>query len=259
MYQDRDSDGQRPMSSEPKPIGEVLQRALSKLDAASDDAASKYDQLERDRDREDHNRELWERLNLLNKDAGKQRAETSRFDLWKPDSKYQHEVAKKVSHWSSTFSERELRQEGLVLYGPVGTGKDHLAYAAARMAIIMHGARAVWANGREMAGMARDGIREETGDQWLISLASVQLLIVSDPLPSLGELTTFQADALYRIYEKRNNRGMVTITTINVADDAEADRRLGAATWDRACHRAWKICCRWPSHRKPSFELKPPA
>jgi hypothetical protein len=50
-------------------------------------------------------------------------------------------------------------------------------------------------------------------------------------------------------------RGVPTICTVNVNDDAEADERFSVPTWDRLCDGAWKIRCAWESYRKPSREL----
>jgi hypothetical protein len=67
----------------------------------------------------------------------------------------------------------------------------------------------------------------------------------------LPELTTYQAGWLYRAIDRRySTRGKVTIVTVNVANDAEADKRMGAATWDRLCHGAWRVRCEWPSFRQ---------
>ena len=40
--------------------------------------------------------------------------------------------------------------------------------------------------------------------------------------------------------------------SMNVANDAEADNRMGVQTWDRLCDGAWKIKCAWPTNRTPS-------
>ena len=197
-----------------------------------------------------------ELLRALDVDAGAKRAQ-SRFSTFGCNSDYQRLVVTKVRQWADEWEHRRNACEGLVLYGPVGTGKDHLAYSAVRQIVIKHSVPVIWANGREIASKARASIDDDAGEAWIDRFVSIPLLVLSDPLPALGELSVFQADTLYRIIESRDARGLPTVTTVNVADDAEADRRLGAATWDRVCHRAWKIACRWPSHRKPAFELKP--
>ena len=145
---------------------------------------------------------------------------------------------------------------GLVLYGKVGTGKDHLAFAVARFAIEDLGKSVAWVNGQSWFGSLREAIDKQVPESVLLgSLISPDLLVLSDPLPpAMGrgdELTPYQAAMLYRLVDARYSRGQITVITVNVNDDDEADRRMGTPTWDRVCHGAWKIHCDWPTYRKP--------
>jgi DNA replication protein DnaC len=144
---------------------------------------------------------------------------------------------------------------GVVLYGPVGTGKDHLAFAVCRSAL-KSGKSVRWINGQNWFGIVRDAMDTDKSEASLVAeLARPDLLCLSDPLPPVGALTQFQATMLYRLVDARYSRGVPTICTINVADDAEADERMGAATWDRLTHDAWKIHCNWETFRKPAREV----
>lgn len=146
-------------------------------------------------------------------------------------------------------------RDGLVLYGPVGTGKDHLAFAVCRAAIEA-GKTVRWINGQSWFGIIRDAMDTDRSEASLIaSLTSCDVLCLSDPLPPFGVLTQFQATMLYRLVDARYSRQRPTICTVNVSSDSEADERMGAATWDRLCHGAYKLCCDWPSHRKPAREV----
>ena len=89
----------------------------------------------------------------------------------------------------------------------------------------------------------------------IAELARPDVLCLSDPLPPVGALTQFQATMLYRLVDARYSRGVPTICTVNVADDAEADERMGVPTWDRLCHGAWKLHCAWPTYRRPAREV----
>lgn len=148
---------------------------------------------------------------------------------------------------------------GLVLYGPVGTGKDHLAFAVCRAAI-RAGKTVRWINGQNWFGLVRDAMDTSRSEASLIAdLARPDMLCLSDPLPpSVGErdgLTPHQATMLYRLIDARYSRGVPTICTVNVLDDAEADERMGTPTWDRLTHDAWKLKCDWPTHRRPAREV----
>lgn len=254
------SAGPKTTSDEPKSIGQVLEQRQMPPELSSEAAASRDAEIARDEAAaaaRRRNQRIEDILRRLAAAAGERRAKESRFGSWETKSDYQAKAKAAVQRWADEWTERQAACEGLVLYGPCGAGKDHMAFAATRQVVIQHGEQAGWLNGRELAAKARQAITDEAGEAWLNEYLRATLLVVSDPLPVLGELTPYQADMLYRVYETRDGRGLVTITTLNVADDHEADRRLGAPTWDRVCHRAWKICCRWPTHRKPVFELKP--
>lgn len=145
--------------------------------------------------------------------------------------------------------------EGIVLYGPVGTGKDHLAFAVCRWAV-KSGRTVKWINGQTWFGLVRDAMDTNRSEASLVSdLAHPSLLCVSDPLPPVGVLSQHQSTMLYRIIDARYAKGLPTICTINVASDQEADDRMGAATWDRLCHDAWKLNCNWPTYRQPAREV----
>ncbi len=140
-----------------------------------------------------------------------------------------------------------------MLFGPVGTGKDHLAFAALRQVVMQQGLTAQFCNGRELFSKLIQGIRDDESEQHLLGpYRSCQVLLISDPLPPVGELSAYQADVLYRLIDSRYRKRLVNIVTINVNNDEEARDALGVAAWDRICDGAWKILCSWKSNRKPA-------
>lgn len=188
-------------------------------------------------------------------DAGN-RSRRYLFKCYECKTAYQREVFHKVQEWADTFPDRLAKAESLVLYGTVGTGKDHLAFAAVNKAIRLHHASAAWRNGRDLMGELRDRISEDKSESKLVSgLEAPDILVLSDPLPVMGSLSAYQADMLYRIIDNRYQQGKLTVVTLNIKDDADADDRLGAPTWDRICDGAWKIECKWPSYRSPAMTM----
>lgn len=176
----------------------------------------------------------------------------SNFDATLPA---QRRVRDALAKYCEQIRERHAKRQGLVLYGPVGTGKDHLAFAVARAAVLA-GLSVKWLNGQDWFGQVRDAMDGDTSEAALIRrIAARDFAVISDPLPPIGNLTQHQATMLYRAVESRYAAGKPTIVTVNVASDGEADLRLGAATWDRLCHGAGKIKCEWPSYRVPAFEV----
>lgn len=155
-----------------------------------------------------------------------------------------------VRRFASDMPGHLERGESLVLHGPKGTGKDHLAAAVIRPAF-MAGASARRVNGPDLQGMARDVFsdRELTEGSLVERYAAVQWLWLSDPVCPGGDLTTHQAAILYRILDRRYNAMLPTIMTINATDLADAERRVGPAIIDRVRHGATIVQCAWPSFR----------
>lgn len=196
-------------------------------------------------------------MNDLARDAGERYA-NCRIGNFKATTAYQKKVVDTIVEYGKSIDQRKKNREGLVLFGPVGTGKDHLAFALG-LHCASAGCTVRWVSGQSWFGSIRDAMGDNgpSEESIIYSFARSDIVILSDPLPPIGDLTQHQATMLYRAVEERYADGKLTITTVNVADDDEADRRMGAPTWDRLCHNAWKIHCRWPSYRKPARELKP--
>lgn len=171
---------------------------------------------------------------------------------------YQRSVVDMVAEWSNGFAERRDAGEGLVLVGPVGTGKDHLAFGAVAAVVLACDVSAAWIACRDLFGAARDRIGGDGDERRFVrDLTTPDLLILSDPCPPVGDLTPWQADLLFRVTDERWRARRPTVVTANVADDDEADRRIGAPTWDRLTDRAWRAVTRWPSFRRPVRNIQP--
>lgn len=139
---------------------------------------------------------------------------------------------------------------GLVLYGPAGTGKDHLLVAALRYAVFRHNFHPVWVNGMELYGELRDAIGSDRDESsTLEKYIRADILAISDPLPPFGALTEYQAAMLFRIIDARYSRCLPTWATVNVKDGKEGNERMGSQITDRLRHGAVAVDCNWPSFR----------
>ncbi len=164
----------------------------------------------------------------------------------------QQEVFEQLREFAATLPDRTRRGGGLVLFGRPGTGKDHLAIAAANEAILRHGLTVDWLNGPQLyAEMRRLIGRDGDEHEYLRRYFKSSILIISDPLPPKGDVREYNADVLYRIINQRYCDVKPTWLTMNVADGDEAERRLASAVVDRV--RDGSLCreCNWPSHRRP--------
>src|SRR5438067_3333189 len=102
--------------------------------------------------------------------------------------------------------------ESIVLYGPVGVGKSHVAQALGHLAI-RHGADVRFTKtSRALADLA-GGHADHTWPRRLAELARPDLLILDDF--GMRELTAPQADDLYELISERTQTGRSLITTSN--------------------------------------------
>ena len=141
--------------------------------------------------------------------------------------------------------------EGVLLFGPAGTGKDHIMAALTYAAIMQHGFRVDWHNGMDLFGRVRDRIEADKSEaDFIHEMYRPAILAISDPLPPSGPLTPFQSQMMFRIVDKRYRENRPTWLTLNVSSGAEAAERIGVQTYDRLRHSAMGLFCNWPSYRK---------
>jgi len=167
----------------------------------------------------------------------------------------QQAVVKAIRTYIETLPQRVRAGEGILFFGPCGTGKDHLAMSVCREAVLSHGFSVERINGPEWFGRLRDLMGQESANEAkeVKRLAQCDLLLISDPIPPIGDLTPYQAAMLYRVVEKRAANYKATIVTANVEGSVDAAKKMGAATVERMKFGAWVIPCNWPSFRKPAY------
>lgn len=232
----------------------ALLPALSDRWSKTAEPASAGDLARLDARRESHHR------NVLFADfiGDRLRYASCTFDNWQASSDKEHAqrqnvvVARCREYCESMIANRQ-RGMGVLLYGPPGTGKDHLATAIVRAACLNHGQVAMYANGVDWFGRLRDAISNDTAEKAMIGeMVRPDWLLLSDPVPPVGNLTPYQSSMLYRVVNERIDRLKPTIVTVNVQDGAEGVLRMGGALWDRLKGESWVFACNWPSYRKPA-------
>lgn len=167
--------------------------------------------------------------------------------------------------------------KGVMLYGPAGTGKDHLLIALAHKVIgkrrgdVLFNQQAncetgrwytprgmkqqfsmEWLSGVEFYSALRSGMNNKNFDEesFIYSFTSPAVLIISDPIPPRGSLTDYQASMLLDVIDGRYRNRRTIWTTLNVATPREAEERLTPQIVDRLKDGSICIHCNWPSHRK---------
>jgi DNA replication protein DnaC len=156
----------------------------------------------------------------------------------------------RLSWYCETMPERLEAGEGLILFGPVGTGKDHLAVCVAREAIRGHGIDVVWTDGTRLFSEIRDGMDlSRTEGSVLEPLERAPVLYLSDPVPPAAELSRFERAVLFRLIDARYRALKPTWITCNFEDAADANSRLSLQVMDRLRHGSVAVDCNWKSAR----------
>lgn len=181
------------------------------------------------------------------------------FKAYKTDQPGQKEAVAALKDYAKSWPNRESHGCGIVLYGPRGTGKDHLLVATAGYILTSHAPTTEWIDGQELFSLMRDQIGSDVSEAATIRRwSNPDLLIISDPYGQ-GEnstITEFQQSTLWRIIDRRYREMKPTWVSMNAKDSAEMSRRLGPQLTDRLLHGALVVHCNWPSYRQPETIVK---
>lgn len=165
-----------------------------------------------------------------------------------PQTEEQRAAKLQIIEWARTFGQKGSPQTGLYLYGPVGTGKSHLACAIMRLLV----GKQVWSiyrNSPELIVELRAKMDSPGANDFaaLDMFCDVPLLVLDD----LGteRLTDYARERLHVIFDRRYRLNLPTIITSNMSVD-----QLGDAFDERIADRIAESCTAvwvWgPSYRR---------
>lgn len=181
------------------------------------------------------------------------------LDNYEATDAKQRSVLDRLRVYAEQLPKHVSAGHGLILYGPVGTGKDHLMAALLRIVASRGIAYYRWVSGLDLHGRMRDRIsrRElDCNEEALIrEFTSSGVLALSDPIPPEGKLSDFNIQTLYRIIDARYRDCLPTWVTINVKTSEETSDLLSAPIFDRLRHDSLALFCDWPSYRKSLSEV----
>lgn len=198
--------------------------------------------------REQHKRqEAWKQLIAV---RGR-RYERCTLENFQAEVQGQRQVLQDLRNYAKRMRENVADGQGILLFGPSGTGKDHLQTAMMRAAITT-GLSVEWRSGPALWSELRDRIGSDRSENDLLRpLMRADVLAISDPSAQAAPLTEYQAATLYRIVDERYNRQRPIWLTANVASRRELEELLSVPIVDRLIDSAIVLGCDWPSYRKP--------
>lgn len=148
----------------------------------------------------------------------------------------------------------------MIIVGPCGTGKSHIAQALANVAA-RNGYGVLFTNQTRLFGILQEARATNTFERKLGLLAKFDLLIIDDF--GIKPLRTPQDEDLHELIAERYERRSTIITSnLDLPEWTQAfpNKLLGAATIDRVRHGAYVMILEGASFRaaKPMPEKKAP-
>jgi len=154
----------------------------------------------------------------------------------------------KVRAYAINILENRAAGRNLILIGEYGTGKDHLATAVMRHAIVK-GLNVVFTRGTTLAKLM---IAAATGGEKLDDrYVSWDILCISDVESKVKEqVSPSVMSGFLEVIDERYRRRLPTIITSNSKDRKEMSEAIGERAVDRLAHDAVTVRNMWPSHRE---------
>ncbi len=190
-------------------------------------------------------------VRMLTDDLGERyNRERTSIDKYIVYHRDQAEAVAKVKAFMAEGAKNLAEGRGIILYGLVGTGKDHLLAAAMHHAAGA-GVAVRWASGQEIFGRIRDSMDDGTREGTLLKQwAAPAILGISDPIPPSGKVSEWNTMQLYRLLDRRYRCLRPTWVSVNALSVEDAYEKLSAPVFDRLREGAELVPCFWPSYRE---------
>ena len=184
--------------------------------------------------------------------------------------RYQQSVVAEAKSYAENILAHVENGTNLILRGPTGVGKDHLASAITKYASRqlpdgddhhpLHGGRARvgFCTGPSLFAEIRHSMNGGCEQSVIEKFTRPSVLVLSDPaLTGSAEHTSFQRDVLFRSVDRRVTEMRPTVVTINAKNDDTMMAVLGEQIAGRLLDGAIVLDCMWPSYRKPAKVVSP--
>lgn len=135
----------------------------------------------------------------------------------------------------------------LIMMGMCGTGKDHLAVAVARAALVFR-INVKYVRGSVLCNLCNEHKREHASDV-PHELLNVELLVISDIEPTPYKASDFEERALLTLIDYRYGKLLPTVVTSNACSIDEMSAVIGERTVSRLFHDAIVVPMMWADFR----------
>lgn len=143
------------------------------------------------------------------------------------------------------------KQENVLLIGPTGVGKSHLAQAIGERAC-RGGHSVAYTSAHRMLSTLRGSRADQSYDKKLLRYTTPDLLIVDDL--GLRPLDGEEPIDLYEVIRQRYERGAMIVTSNRAIEEWHPlflDELIGSAAMDRLLHHAHVVVMEGHSYRNP--------
>jgi DNA replication protein DnaC len=143
------------------------------------------------------------------------------------------------------------KQENVLLIGPTGVGKSHLAQAIGERAC-RAGHSVVYVSAHRMLSTLRAARADQSYDKKMLRFTSPDLLIVDDL--GLRPLDAEEPIDIYEVIRQRYERGSMIVTSNRALEEWHplfVDELMASAAMDRLMHHAHVVVIEGHSYRNP--------